>query len=301
MNAWDLSLLHQINTAWSHPVLDWLMPALSAIEAWLPLIILAVLLTAWRGGKRARIMLLCLGIAIGLGDGVISNTLKKTIGRVRPRDALAGITIRVCSKSRWSNPANQTAQPLASPFLPATPSTCSQPPRLSPASTAAPACSCISWQPQSPIHASTAVPTGPATSRPRWPSASWWALEWFSCRGASSVRRDSPSFKQHPWCLRIIFLRRLHHADVSGEALVQDLPLTLAVFCSSAKKSSSIPAAISSFSWAMDGAASNEKPLLRIQKKGLFRESMGRQNSLGFDRADHGADGRTMLVAAFFR
>ncbi|WP_397384894.1 phosphatase PAP2 family protein [Prosthecobacter sp.] len=94
MNAWDLSLLHQINTAWSHPVLDWLMPALSAIEAWLPLIILAVLITAWRGGKRARIMLLCLGIAIGLGDGVISNTLKKSIGRVRPRDALPGITIR---------------------------------------------------------------------------------------------------------------------------------------------------------------------------------------------------------------
>lgn len=94
MNAWDLSLLHQINTAWSHPVLDWLMPALSAIEAWLPLIILAVLITAWRGGTRARIMLLCLGIAIGLGDGVISNTLKKSIGRVRPRDAMAGITIR---------------------------------------------------------------------------------------------------------------------------------------------------------------------------------------------------------------
>lgn len=94
MNAWDLSLLHQINTAWSHPVLDWLMPALSAIEAWLPLIIAAVLLTAWRGGKRARIMLLCLGIAIGLGDGVISNTLKKTIGRVRPRDARGDVIIR---------------------------------------------------------------------------------------------------------------------------------------------------------------------------------------------------------------
>jgi undecaprenyl-diphosphatase len=94
MNAWDLSLLHQINTVWSHPVLDWLMPALSAIEAWLPLIIAAVLLTAWRGGKRARVMLLCAGVAIGLGDGVISNTLKKTIGRVRPRDARGDVIVR---------------------------------------------------------------------------------------------------------------------------------------------------------------------------------------------------------------
>jgi undecaprenyl-diphosphatase len=94
MTAWDLSLLHQINTAGAHPVLDWLMPALSAIEAWLPLIILAVLLTAWRGGKQARTMLLCLAIAIALGDAVISNTLKKTIGRVRPRDAMEGVIVR---------------------------------------------------------------------------------------------------------------------------------------------------------------------------------------------------------------
>lgn len=92
--SWDHSLLHQINTAWSNPVLDWLMPALSAIEAWLPLIIIAVLIIAWRGGKRTRVMLLCLGVAIGIGDGVISNTLKKSIGRVRPRDAQAGVIVR---------------------------------------------------------------------------------------------------------------------------------------------------------------------------------------------------------------
>lgn len=94
MTSWDLSLLHQINTAWSHPVLDWLMPALSAIEAWLPLLIAAALIIAWRGGKRGRVMLLCLAIALGIGDGVVSNTLKKTIGRVRPRDAMADVLVR---------------------------------------------------------------------------------------------------------------------------------------------------------------------------------------------------------------
>ena len=94
MTSWDLSLLHQINSVWSHSMLDWLMPALSAIEAWLPLIVMAVLLTAWRGDKRARVMLLCLAVAVGVGDGVISNTLKKTIGRVRPRDAVQGVIVR---------------------------------------------------------------------------------------------------------------------------------------------------------------------------------------------------------------
>lgn len=94
MSSWDAGLLHQINTEWSHPVLDWLMPALSAIEAWLPVLVIVVLIIAWRGGKRTRVMLLCLGVAIGIGDGVISNTLKKTIGRVRPRDAMQGVIVR---------------------------------------------------------------------------------------------------------------------------------------------------------------------------------------------------------------
>lgn len=94
MFTWDLQLLHQINSEWTHPVLDWLMPALSAIEAWVPLIALGVLLTAWHGGRQARVMLLCLAVAVGLTDGVVCNSLKKAVGRVRPRDAVAGVTVR---------------------------------------------------------------------------------------------------------------------------------------------------------------------------------------------------------------
>ncbi len=99
MTSWDLDLLRQINTEWSHPALDWLMPALSAIEAWLPLIIVAALIMAWRGGRRARVMLLCLGIAIGVGDAAISNVLKKTIGRMRPRDLMESVTVRDLGKA----------------------------------------------------------------------------------------------------------------------------------------------------------------------------------------------------------
>eukprot|EP01031_Cornospumella_fuschlensis_P019389 gene19389-biopygen16329 len=39
-------------------------------------------------------MLLCLALALGIGDGIIANTLKKTIGRVRPRDAIEGVIVR---------------------------------------------------------------------------------------------------------------------------------------------------------------------------------------------------------------
>lgn len=92
--SWELTMLRWINLDWSHPVLDWLMPALSAIEAWIPLLAVVVAGVAWRGGRRARLMLLCLALAVGVGDGVVSNTLKKAIGRVRPRDAVAGLQVR---------------------------------------------------------------------------------------------------------------------------------------------------------------------------------------------------------------
>ena len=94
MISWDIDLLHRINREWTSPLLDWLMPAVSAIDAWMPVLIVVALIAAWRGGARARLMLLCAALALGIGDGVISNSLKHAVGRVRPRDAMSGVMIR---------------------------------------------------------------------------------------------------------------------------------------------------------------------------------------------------------------
>ncbi|MBL9114570.1 MAG: phosphatase PAP2 family protein [Verrucomicrobiaceae bacterium] len=94
MTALDQAVFWRINRDWSNPVLDYLMPALSAIEAWLPLLIVALLILAWKGSQKLRWMLLCLGLALGLGDGVIGNGLKKALGRVRPRDSMSGVITR---------------------------------------------------------------------------------------------------------------------------------------------------------------------------------------------------------------
>jgi undecaprenyl-diphosphatase len=100
MNAWDLDLFWHINRDWTNPVLDWLMPALSAIDAWLPLLGLALIIVAWRGGKRERAMLLCLAIALVLSDAVVGKSLKKTFDRVRPRDQMSGVIIRDLAKAK---------------------------------------------------------------------------------------------------------------------------------------------------------------------------------------------------------
>jgi len=98
MIGWDLDLFWHINRDWTHPVLDWLMPVLSAIELWMPILGVILILIAWRGGAKARWMLVAITLAIVLSDAVVGRTLKKTFDRVRPRDQMSGVMIRDVAK-----------------------------------------------------------------------------------------------------------------------------------------------------------------------------------------------------------
>lgn len=100
MMDWDLQWLLRINREWAHPLLDWLMPAVSSIHAWLPLLLLAGVGVALRGGREGRHFLLCILVAIGLGDGLVSNGLKHTVGRVRPQDVTAEVLVRDLGKAK---------------------------------------------------------------------------------------------------------------------------------------------------------------------------------------------------------
>lgn len=99
MMNWDLYLLRKINQDWTHPVLDWFLPAVSCIKAWAPFFILLILFVLWRGGYRGRLLLLSIALALGTGDGVICYTLKKSTGHIRPRDAIADVVIRDLGKA----------------------------------------------------------------------------------------------------------------------------------------------------------------------------------------------------------
>jgi len=94
MNGWDLNLFWHINRDWTHPVLDWLMTALSAFDVWAPFFGLVLIILAWRGTRRVRVMLLCLIVSLVLSDAIIGNGLKKICHRVRPRDQMNEVAIR---------------------------------------------------------------------------------------------------------------------------------------------------------------------------------------------------------------
>jgi len=88
-SALDQQLFFFLNADRGMPWLDKAWAVLSSFDLWLPVFILAGLLVAWRGGFRARAMLVCLLLSVAIMEGGIINPLKKAIGRQRPLDALA--------------------------------------------------------------------------------------------------------------------------------------------------------------------------------------------------------------------
>ena len=87
----DEQIQFLINQKWTNPGLDRLMAAASALDAWLPLLVLLVLAVAWWGRRRGRFFLVALGLTLALGDGVVSNGLKHHVHRLRPFQMISNV------------------------------------------------------------------------------------------------------------------------------------------------------------------------------------------------------------------
>ena len=84
LSSLDTQLFRAINSGWSHPLLDRLMPFCSGNAWFAPFLLFAALALLVKGGARGRICLVMLALAVGLGDGFICNTLKHAVARPRP-------------------------------------------------------------------------------------------------------------------------------------------------------------------------------------------------------------------------
>lgn len=72
------------------PWLDTSWAVLSSFDLWLPLLVVAGLIVAWRGGFRARAMLVCLLLSVGIMESAVIGPMKKTFDRDRPRYVVEG-------------------------------------------------------------------------------------------------------------------------------------------------------------------------------------------------------------------
>ncbi len=96
----DQHLLFLINHTWTHPALDRAMAVVTNFDFWWPFLLLGVVVAAIFGGFRWRAFLLAAGIAVGITDGLVVDTMKKAVGRPRPNDALEGVRVVDLAKAK---------------------------------------------------------------------------------------------------------------------------------------------------------------------------------------------------------
>ena len=89
----DQKLLFLINRQWTNAGLDWFMGALSCFAAWVPLLLVLVLVLVLFGGFKMRAFLLTAALIVGINDGLVSKTLKRLVDRPRPHQAMNDVRI----------------------------------------------------------------------------------------------------------------------------------------------------------------------------------------------------------------
>jgi undecaprenyl-diphosphatase len=81
----DQAIFHLINERLTHPVLDLFMAAISDVEIWKPLLVVLALCVVIFMGFKGRAFIVCLVVALALGDYFLVSLLKTAIDRGRPK------------------------------------------------------------------------------------------------------------------------------------------------------------------------------------------------------------------------
>src|SRR5262252_3269156 len=81
----DTELFLFANHSLVNPFFDWLMPVLSGYGVpWLAASVIGVLVMLIWGSPRLRLCALMMDLVVSIGDGLIVNTVKKSVLRPRP-------------------------------------------------------------------------------------------------------------------------------------------------------------------------------------------------------------------------
>lgn len=110
----DQNILLWIHQYMTNPIFDLLMPFITHEENWVFPILLLLLFLGIKGGKRGKITLLLLIIALSITDSLCAQVLKPLFERIRPSHLnIEGINLLVSKGGKWSMPSNHAANMFA--------------------------------------------------------------------------------------------------------------------------------------------------------------------------------------------
>lgn len=112
--SWDAALFQWINTGWSNPVFDVLLPLFRERLFWAPLYLFLAAFLILNFGGRSWMMIVAVCLAVGLADFTSSTLIKKNVQRVRPcNDPALVVKIRVSCGSGYSFTSSHAANHFA--------------------------------------------------------------------------------------------------------------------------------------------------------------------------------------------
>ena len=113
LSRWDTIWFYMINLQTQNGIFDLIMPVLSDIKLWRIPLILAAIVAAILGGRRARVTVLLAVILLVLSDQSSSHVLKPLISRQRPCHVLEGVRLLVPCGGRLSFPSSHATNNFA--------------------------------------------------------------------------------------------------------------------------------------------------------------------------------------------
>jgi membrane-associated phospholipid phosphatase len=99
----DTGLFRFVNQTLSNAAFDSIMPVLSGHPLFLPAVLIAAVVLVWKGGLRGRLCVLMLLVIVPLGDGMVCNTIKHTVGRTRPFAVLDNVRLPASDSAKRSD------------------------------------------------------------------------------------------------------------------------------------------------------------------------------------------------------
>ena len=109
LHSLDVAMFRFINETLSNPLFDRCMPFFSGNSLFVPFLIVVAAVLVWRAGVRGRVCLIMLVLVICLGDPLIVNTIKHTVGRLRPFNDIPDAITRVGRGGSFSMPSAHSA------------------------------------------------------------------------------------------------------------------------------------------------------------------------------------------------
>jgi undecaprenyl-diphosphatase len=114
----DAQLMYFINVSLSNVVTDAAMPVITSEWFVRPILVVGVLVAAWRGGRYGRITALLAILAVVLSDQLSSQVIKPWVGRLRPcKEHADWIHLLVNCSSGRSFPSSHAANSFAQAVL----------------------------------------------------------------------------------------------------------------------------------------------------------------------------------------